>query len=369
MINALHLNSSFGFSTAAEFSAALADEFSTCLYSRGRNPTVDALRAELALLDGAEDCLLFNSGVSAISTAVLSMVKSGDHIIAVRGCYVWTERLFNWLSASFGIDVSFVEGKDTWAFEKAIRPNTRLIYLESPTGWSCELQDLHEVALLARAAGIITLCDNSYSTPLHQQPIKLGIDMAVQSASKYLGGHSDLIGGVLCGSAAMIKQIFEREFLMLGTGMMPFVAWQLGRSLPTLQMRLKQSTGTVLNVLPYLRKHPKIEKVLYPFNINAKQYSLALKQMQGGGGLLTLVMKPGFSREAILGFCERLEMFRMAVSWGGTHSLVFPKCAGIAEDLFDAAVEEHRYVRLYFGLEDGEELLKDLDRALEGMEG
>lgn len=196
--------SNFAFKTVSDLRESFNDEYATWLYSRGRNPTVDILRKKLAALDGAEDCLVFNSGAAAIFAAVLSNVKSGDHIVSVRHPYSWAQKMFDIILPRFNVSVSYVDGRDTANFEQATRSNTTLYYLESPNSWTYELQDLAAVARLAKQRGILTICDNSYCTPLYQQPIALGIDLALQSATKYIGGHSDTVAGVLSGSNNLI---------------------------------------------------------------------------------------------------------------------------------------------------------------------
>src|SRR5687768_10188240 len=205
--------SNFSFRKVDDLRHAFEDEMSGYLYSRGINPTVDILRKKLAALDNAEDCLVFNSGAAAIFAAVLANVKSGDNIVSVRKPYTWAERMFNVILPRFGVTTTYIDGTAIENFERAILPSTSIIYLESPGSWDFAIQDLEAVAQLAKAEGITTICDNSYCTPVYQRPIDYGIDIALQSATKYISGHSDTIAGVLCGSAAMIKKIFDSEYL------------------------------------------------------------------------------------------------------------------------------------------------------------
>ncbi len=230
--------SNFAFKKVDEMRKAFADEYSTFLYSRGLNPTVSILSKKLAALDGAEDCLVFNSGAAAVFAAVFSNVKSGDHIISVEKPYSWSQKLLNEVLPAFNISTTYVDGRDPSNFENAIKPNTAVIYLETPNSWSFDLQDLQAVAEIARQKGIITICDNSYCTPLYQMPIEYGIDLVLQSATKYIGGHSDVVAGVLCGSSKMIERIFNSEFMTIGSGIQPFNAWLLLRGLRTLPQRL-----------------------------------------------------------------------------------------------------------------------------------
>src|SRR3954469_22999205 len=249
--------SNFAFSKVEDMRRAFEDEMGGYLYSRGLNPTVDILRKKLAALDGAEDCLVFNSGAAAIFAGVLANVKAGDHIVSVNKPYTWVERMFDIVLPRFGVTTTYIDGRRIENFEKAILPNTRLIYLESPNSWDFALQDLQAIADLARSEGIITLCDNSYCTPLYQQPVKFGIDLAMQTATKYIGGHSDTLGGILCGSGAMIKKIFDSEYLNIGSGIQPFNAWLLIRGLRTLPARIDRITRTTQEVIAFLKQHPK----------------------------------------------------------------------------------------------------------------
>ena len=207
--------SNFTFKTVSHFREALAEEFDATLYSRGHNPTLNILRKKLAALDGAEDALVFSSGIAAITVPILALLKQGDHVVSVENPYSWTVKLFNNFLVKFGITTTYVDGTSVANIENAIQPNTKLIYLESPNTFSYELQDFRAIAAIAKQRGIITMTDNSYCTPLYQQPIKLGIDLVAQSATKYIGGHSDVVAGVLTGSNALIKQIFNNEFLKI----------------------------------------------------------------------------------------------------------------------------------------------------------
>lgn len=355
--------SNFAFKTVNDLSKAFEDEMGGYLYSRGLNPTVEILRKKLAALDGAEDCLVFNSGAAAIFAGVFANVKSGDHIVSVNAPYTWAQRMFDVILPRFGITTTYINGTKLENWKTATKSNTTLYYLESPNSWDFVLQPIKEVAVLAKSKGITTYIDNSYCTPLHQKPIEMGIDMVMQTATKYIGGHSDTLGGVLSGARAMIKKIFDSEYLNIGSGIQPFNAWLLNRGLRTLPARLDRITKTSNEVLKFLKQHPKIESVIFPFDESFPQYELAKQQMSGACGLMTMVLKTN-KRDDIVKFCESLQHIMMAVSWGGHESLVIPKCSGIPIAEFDGLNPEHRYVRLYIGLEEAEYLIKDLQQAL-----
>ncbi|MEJ7767675.1 MAG: PLP-dependent aspartate aminotransferase family protein [Chitinophagaceae bacterium] len=355
--------SNFAFRKVDDLRKVFEDEMSAYLYSRGINPTVDILRKKLAALDGAEDCLVFNSGSAAIFASVLATVKAGDHIVSVNKPYTWAQKMFDDILPRFGVTTTYIDGRLIENFERAILPTTSLIYLESPNSWDFALQDLQAVAELARAENITTICDNSYCTPLYQKPILLGIDMVLQSATKYISGHSDTVAGVLTGSKSRMKKIFDSEYLNIGSGIQPFNAWLLIRGLRTLPNRLQQITHTTHQVVSYLKQHPKIEKVIVPLDASFPQYELAKRQMEGACGLLSFVIRVHHMKQ-IDHFCESLSHILIAVSWGGYESLIIPKCASLQPAEFDAALQEHRMLRMYVGLEEPEYLIADLDQAL-----
>lgn len=358
--------SNFVFNTVDEMRRAFTDEYSVFLYSRGKNPTAEILRKKLAALDGAEDCLVFSSGAAAIFAAVFANVKSGDHIVSVHKPYTWAQRMFDVILPRFGISTTYVDGREIENFERAILPNTTVIYLESPNSWDFALQDLKAVADLAKAENILTIIDNSYCTPLYQKPIEMGIDLSIQTATKYISGHSDTLGGVVSGSKKMMERIFNSEFMTVGSGIQPFNAWLLIRGLRTLAARLDRITDSTAKVISYLKKHPKVESLLFPLDESFPQAELAKRQMKGACGLLTFIIKAENIRE-IEKFCENLQHILMAVSWGGHESLIIPKCSSLQPHEFDAGNPEHRMLRLYVGLEDPDYLIKDLDQAFEKM--
>ena len=355
-------SSNFVFRKVDDMRKAFADEYSTYLYSRGLNPTVDILRKKLAALDNAEDCLVFGSGAAAIFAAVLANVKSGDHIVSVNKPYTWAQRMFNVILPRFGVTTTYIDGRDIENFERAILPNTSVIYLETPNSWDYAIQDLKAVAELAKSENIITICDNSFCTPIYQKPIDYGIDLTLQSATKYIGGHSDTVAGVLSGSKKMIEKIFNSEYMNIGSGISPFNAWLLIRGLRTLPMRLEHITKTTVQIVDYLKQHPKVEEVIFAFDNDFPQLQLAKQQMQGACGLLTFIVKADTVNQ-VEDFCEALQHIMMAVSWGGHESLIIPKCAGMMQSKFNAANKDHRMMRLYIGLEEPAYIIEDLERG------
>jgi cystathionine beta-lyase/cystathionine gamma-synthase len=352
--------SNFAFSNVEELRKSIADEKNSHIYSRGNNPTLDILCKKLAALEETEEALAFSSGMAAISSALISFTNSGDHIISVRNNYSWTNMMMSRFLPRFGVETSFVDGRDPENFRKAIKKNTKLIYLESPNSLTFELQDIEAVATIAKQAGITTLIDNSYSSPLTQLPASMGIDIILHSASKYLGGHSDIVAGVVCGSSGHIRKIFENEYMGLGGILSPFNAWLMLRGLRTLQARVERIASTTIKVLEYLEGSSMIAEVLHPFSASHPQHALAVRQMKRPGGLFSVRLTTK-DPEKIEKFVNSLRQFIIGVSWGGHESLVFPAIA------FDDGRTKEGYtnnlVRFYIGLDDAESLIKDLEQA------
>ncbi|CAN5471679.1 bifunctional L-alanine/L-glutamate racemase [soil metagenome] len=355
--------SNFAFDTVASLRDALSDESKVFLYSRGNNPTIDILQQKLAALDGAEDALVFASGVAAVTIPIVANVKSGDHIICVAKPYSWTNKLFTNLLPRFGVTCTMVDGKAIENFEKAIQPNTKLIFLESPNTFTYELQDLKAVASLAKSKNILTMIDNSYCTPLSQKPIEMGIDLSMQTMTKYIGGHSDAVGGVVSGSKEMINKIFAADYLNIGAAVSPFNAFLFLRGLRTIELRVERSCASATTLVEYFEKQAKVLKMYYPFSKSFPQRELALKQMKLGGGMFTMALDVQHALQ-IETFCNSLKRFLMAVSWGGHESLAFPVCATIPKENFDPSNIEHKLVRFYIGLEDPNVLIEDIENAM-----
>jgi cystathionine beta-lyase len=355
--------SNFVFDTLDEFRQALTDELGHHIYSRGNNPTVEILRKKVAALEKAEDALVFGSGMAAISTTIIANVKAGDHIICVDAPYSWTKILATKFLLRFDVTHTFVDGRDVRNIEAAIRPNTTLLILESPNSLTFELQDLSACAELAKKHGLVTCIDNSYASPIFQNPIEMGIDLVMHTGTKYLNGHSDAVVGVVCGSKAMIQKIFEVDYMTLGPILSPHDAAMVIRGLRTLELRVKRSNDSAMKITEYLAQHPKVERVLYPFHPSFPQYELARKQMTGAGGLFSVYLKTETLAEAEA-FFHRLKRFLLAVSWGGHESLVMPSAAFYNIPGRPDTTVPFNLVRFYIGLEDPEWLIEDLEQAL-----
>jgi cystathionine beta-lyase len=327
-------------------------------YTRVANPTTDVLETKVAALERTEAARCFGSGMAAVTAAVFHAVRAGDHLIAVDTVYGPTRLFLTDYLPRFGITVTFVPGTDPQQFADALRPETRLIYLESPSSLVFQLQDLEAVSALARERGVVTLIDNSWASPYFQSPTDMGIDLVLHSATKYLGGHSDLIAGVVLGSRERMKELTAWEGRLLGGILDPFAAWLMLRGVRTLPMRMERHQQSAMAVAEFLEAHDKVARVYYPGLRSHPQYDLARRQMRGFSGVLSFELKdPG--KEAVCRLVDGLRYFGIGVSWGGFESLAIPVC-------FSAVgADEPRWgIRLSVGLETLEDLLQDLERAL-----
>lgn len=356
-------SSNFVFHTLDDFRKAFVNELDSHLYTRGNNPTNNILRQKLAALEATEDALVFGSGAAAIAAAIIGNVKAGDHIVCVDSPYSWTHKLLTLFLDRFGVSHTFVDGRSMSSIEDAIQDNTTLLYLESPNSGTFECQDLRACANLAKAKGIVTVIDNSYASPIYQQPAKMGIDVVVHSGTKYLTGHSDVVVGVLCGSKAMVKKIFDSEYMTIGAILAPNDASLVIRGLRTLPLRMQKCSENAVEIVKRLEAHPAVEKVIYPFAESFPQYELATKQMTGAGGLFSVYFKAKDIQQ-MEDFFHCLNRFLLAVSWGGYESLVLPYCAFHNVPGKADSTMPWNLVRFYVGLEDVEYLWKDLEEAL-----
>lgn len=359
-------SSNFAFPSLQSFREAITDELENHIYTRGNNPTVEILRKKLAALEGTEDALVMASGAGATATAMMAFLKTGDHVVCVKNPYSWTKSLLMNILPRFGVSHTFVDGTDTANIEAAIQPNTTFLYLESPNTMTFELQDLRACAVIARERGIVTLIDNSNCSPLYQQPHQLGIDLVMHTGTKYLNGHSDVVNGVICGSKAHIRKIFQTELMTFGNIVSPHDAWLIIRGLRTLELRLKRSFESALHIAQWLEGHEKVERVLFPFLPSFPQYELARQQMTGCGGLITIFLKADEIGQ-VEAFFNRLRRFLLAVSWGGHESLIVPTAAFYNVPGRENPPYPFTLVRLYIGLEDPVWLIEDLDYALQAV--
>lgn len=358
--------SNFVFPDLAAFRAAFSDELEHHVYSRGNNPTVEILRKKLAALEGTEDCLVFSSGAGAVAAAVLGNISAGEHIVCQQAPYSWTNALLRKFLPRYGVEHTFVDGTDLEHIRAALLPNTRILYLESPNTMTFECQDLAACAALARERGIVTIIDNSYASPIYQNPAAFGIDIVVHSGTKYLNGHSDVVVGVLCSTKAMVKKIFESELMTLGGILGPHDAALVIRGLRTLPLRVQRSDASARHLIEKLDNHPKVARIWYPFHHSFPQRELAQKQMRGCGGLFSVQFETP-ALENMEQFVHRLRRFLMAVSWGGHESLIIPTVGFYNIPGKPEPALPWSFCRFYIGLEDPEWLWEDLEQAMEQL--
>src|ERR671919_1274826 len=347
----------FTFGSYQELEDAMAGRVPRPIYSRGDNPTVATFEAKLAALEGAEAARAFASGMAAISAAVLSNLSAGERMLCVRHCYPDAFRLFATVLPRFAIQVDFVDGRDAPAVARAL-PGAKVLYLESPTSMVFETQDLPRLAAAASAHGALTIADNSWASPIFQRPLAHGVDLVVHSASKYLGGHSDVVAGVVCGRRELIERIDAGVFPLLGGKLSPFDGWLLVRGLRTLPLRMRRHHESGLIIAHRLAAHPAVRRVHHPL---LGEPGPGAATLSGASGLFSFELdrdKAGIAR-----FCDALRLFKLGVSWGGHESLAFPAAAGLeqkgaANPLAFFGVSPAT-IRLHIGLEDPEDLWRD----------
>ena len=333
------------------------------IYGRVDNPTVCLLERKLAALEKADGALCFSSGMAAITAAILHCVKPGSHAVTVENVYGPARLFFESYLQKFGVEVTFVSGMDTEEFAQAVRPNTTLFYLESPTSAVFELQDLQSVAAIARQHGIKTVVDNTWATPVYQQPLTLGIDITLHTMSKYIGGHSDLIGGVLCAREEIIREIKRSERELIGGILGPFEAWLALRGLRTMPAKLAASGRNAMAVAQLLEASPRVRRVNYPGLASHRQYALAKKQMSGSSGLLSFELNA--AADEAVAFADKLQLFRKGVSWGGFESLVCMPMYKYSDEEARRHNSVRGLIRLYCGIENTDDLLADIQAALQ----
>jgi cystathionine gamma-lyase len=332
-------------------------------YTRVTNPTTEVAEKKIAALEEGDAARCFASGMAAITSGIMYFVKKDCHVICVQTVYGPTRKfLEEYLHEKIGVEVTFVLGNEVSEIEAAIKENTTLIYLESPSSAVFNVQDLEAVAKLAKSKGIGTVIDNSYATPLYQNPLKYGIDIVVHTVSKYLGGHSDIIGGVLVANQEIADSIAKNERELYGGIMDPHQSWLLLRGIRTLPVRVKQHTENAMKVATFLENHPKVERVFYPGLASHPQKALIDKQMVASTGLMSFV--PKGTAEDARKVIANLKLFPNGCSWGGFESLAIGISVGqTAEEAAKVGLPAN-LIRIHVGLENVESLIADLDQAL-----
>jgi cystathionine beta-lyase/cystathionine gamma-synthase len=335
------------------------------IYSRYGNPTVKEVEKRLALIENADDSILFSSGMAAITTTILSHVQSGDEIISLSSIYGVTYRFFRDYLPKFGVKVKFFQIEKVDEIEKLISPKTKLIYFETPVNPTTRIVDIEKIVKFAKREDLTTIIDNTFATPINQKPIDFGVDIVIHSATKYLSGHSDLILGCVMSSRERIERI--RKFKnVFGGNPDPHQAFLLGRSLKTLELRVKRQNENALKLAEFLSSHRKIRKVLYPGLKNHPEHELAKKQMSGFGGMLSFEIDGDLGRTKK--FCDSLKVALNATSLGSVETLVsipvLTSHVGMKKDELERAGISESMVRVSVGIENIEDIVWDFEQAL-----
>lgn len=363
----IYQNSLFTFENSDAIEEAFDNFNDSYIYARGNNPTVKLLEEKLAALEKGERAKFFASGMAAISAAIMHFVSAGDHIICIDSVYGPASNFISeYLGKKFNVEVTYIKGDTLESYKEALKDNTSLIYLESPSSGIFACQDLKAVADFAKENSIGTIIDNTWATPIFQNPLTYGIDIVVHSASKYLCGHSDVVAGVIISSDKIIKSIFNYEHNFIGGKIAPFEAWLILRGLRTLPIRMKKHMESTQIIIEFLEKHPLVKEVVYP-----NKNPIALRQMTGFSGLFSVVLHTD-GRGARL-FIDTLKLFSIGVSWGGYESLAYAPIISLSKEMSKEKLEASGIhpglVRLSIGLEEPEDLIEDIVNALEVIKG
>ena len=362
----LYQTATFYYDTADE-GARLGQEIPPgYVYTRWANPTTRAFEEKAALLEGAEDALATASGMAAVSTAVLTALRRGEHAVAPSAIYQATYQLFADILPSYGIETTVIPDGEVASYERALRPTTKLLYIETPNNPLLGITDIAGVVGLARGRGALTIADNTFATPYNQNPIALGVDVVVHSATKYLGGHHDLTAGVLAGGAAFITRA-KRILRIFGATLDPFGAWLAMRGVITLGLRVARQNDSAQRLAEFLAAHPKVERVHYPGLSSHPAHAVARRQMRGYSGMLSFEVRGGY--EAGVRAFEALAVAKRATSLGGTTTLVSHPASlssvHMPREVREAAGITDGLIRVSVGIEDAEDLLEDFGQALD----
>ncbi|MES2457071.1 MAG: O-succinylhomoserine sulfhydrylase [Bacteroidota bacterium] len=361
----LYLTSSYKFDDAEEMRALFANEKEGNVYSRYANPNTDELIEKMSVLEGAETGWATASGMAAIFTTFAAFLKSGDHVLSSRSVFGSTHQLLNNVFSKWGITYTYADLDKLDQWENGIQPNTKMIFVETPSNPGIDIIDLEWLGQLAKKHGVLLVIDNCFATPYLQQPIKLGADISIHSATKFIDGQGRTLGGIILGSAVLIKEIegFARHS---GPAMSPFNAWVLSKSLETLAVRMDRHCENALKVAEFLESHPKVQRVMYPFLPSHPQYAIAKKQMKQGGGIVTLVIDGGVAAAST--FMDKLKMFSISANLGDTRSIATHPATSThskltEEQRLEVGIEQGT-VRLSIGLEHIDDILGDIRQAL-----
>lgn len=363
---ALFLTSSFVFESAAQAAARFSGEEEGFVYSRFSNPTVTAFQERLAALEGAESCVATASGMSAILASCMALLRSGDHIVSSASIFGATVQLFTTVLSRFGIETTFVSGADPAAWRAALRPTTKLLFLETPSNPLTEVTDIAALAEVARHGGALLIVDNCLCTPALQLPFKHGADLVIHSATKYLDGQGRVLGGAVLGKREIVMEAVYPLLRTTGPSLSPFNAWVLLKGLETLRIRLEAHSAAALELAHWLESHPKVERVYYPFLESHPQYALAKRQQSAGGAIISFDVKG--DRDAAWRVIDATRMISITANLGDTKSTIThpgtTTHGRISAEARAAAGIGEGLVRVAVGLESVEDLKIDLARGL-----
>ncbi len=366
MSEAIFLTQGYVYETAEAAEARFKGEDPGFIYSRYANPTVDMFEKRMCALEGAEDARATASGMAAVAAAVLCSLKAGDHIVAARALFGSCRWIVETLAPRYGIEATLVDGTDMANWERAVRPNTKLFFLESPTNPTLEVIDIAAVAALANAVGARLVVDNVFATPLQQRPLQLGAHVVVYSATKHIDGQGRCLGGIVLSDKAWIEENLHNYFRHTGPSLSPFNAWALLKGLETLPIRVARQMQTAAAVADFLAGRPEIERVIYPGRADHPQADIIARQMSGGSTLICLDVKGG--KKAAFAFQNALDIVLISNNLGDAKSLVTHPATTTHKNLTDEARAEMGIgpgtLRLSLGLEHVDDLLEDIERAL-----
>ena len=371
----LHMSTTF---KLPKFGAKLFDALfmekanSAYVYTRWGNPTLRALEKRLAELENAQGCVVTASGMAAVSALLFTLLSQGDHLIASEVCYAGSQELMGLHLPRFGVEVSLVDTSDLDAVQAALRPNTKLIYIETPANPILRIADIRALSEIAHQAEVPLAVDSTFASPAVQQPLALGADYVIHSLTKYINGHGDALGGAILGTEDAMQRVRKEMLVHLGGALSPFNAWLINRGLTTLPVRIEKQCENALKVAQFLETHPKVSGVFYPGLESHPHHALASRQMARYGGMLTFQLKEGLG--GAINIAEHIKLFQYATSLGHAHSLLFYYPTDIYIDALPFLTDQQKthirewtgegIVRASIGLENADDLIADLDQAL-----
>ena len=363
---AMYLTSSFVFDNAAQAAARFSGAEAGNIYSRFTNPTVTAMQERLAALEGAEDCVATASGMSAILSTVMALLKSGDHVLCSSGVFGATVQMFNNIFAKFGIQTTYVDGGNPSDWAKAVKPETRLLFVETPSNPLTEVFDIAALAALARKSGALLAVDNCFCSPALQKPLAFGADLVIHSATKYLDGQGRVLGGAVLGRRELITDVMFPFLRTAGPTLSAFNAWVILKGLETLAIRMEAQSRSALGLAQWLESHPGIERVMYPGLASHPQHALAMRQQKTGGAIVSFIVKGG--REGAWRAIDNTKLLSITATLGDTKTTITHPATTThgrisAEARARAGITEG-LVRVAVGLESLEDIRSDLDRGL-----